>query len=91
MQRSLSLQETAEPEAQRVEHAAEVLTDCELCVVDSPVYQMGRVCCRVRYIMAEPRLEVRRAWLERWKRRDGTMGAKVEKAVEARWQSKKKK
>lgn len=91
MQRSLCLQETESPKAQRVEAAAEVVTDCELCVVDSPVYEMGRVCCCVRYLMHETRLEVRRAWLDWTKKKNHALGEKVEKEVSARWLMKKKK
>lgn len=93
MQRSLCLQETELPKAPQVEAAAEVVTDCELCVVDSPVYQMDRVCCCVRYVMHEPRLEVRRAWLDWQKRKRRALIERVESEVKARWaiQSKKKK
>jgi hypothetical protein len=91
MQRSLCLQETERPKAQQVEAAAEVVTDCELCVVDSPVYEMDRVCCCVRYLMHETRLEVRRAWLDWTKKKNRALGDKVEKEVSARWSMKKKK
>lgn len=92
MQRSLVLQET-KLEEQSVVPAAEVVTDCELCVVDAAVYQMDRVCCGVRYLMHEPRLEVRRAWLD-WKRKkQRALCERIEMEVKARWaiQSKKKK
>ena len=91
MQRSLCLQETELPKARRDEGAAEVVIDCELCVVDSPVYEMGRVCCCARYLMHETRLEVRRAWLDWKKRKNRTLAERVEKEVSARWQMKKKK
>jgi hypothetical protein len=91
MQRSLCLQETESPKAQQVEASAEVVTDCELCAMDSAVYQMDRVCCCVRYLMHETRLEVRRAWLDWKKRKNRTLAERVEKEVSARWQMKKKK
>lgn len=55
-----------------------------MCAAMSPVFDFSLVCCRVRYIVNEPRLEVRRAWLERWKRKDGAMGEAVEREVAAR-------
>lgn len=63
----------------------ERLADCALCIEDSPVYDFGLVCCRVRFILSVPVLEVRRAWLERWKRQDGEMCAVVEREVAAKW------
>ena len=72
----------------RVEDAdagAEKVVDCDLCVQDSPVYNFGSVCCRVRFVIGEPRLEVRRMWIDRWKKRDGEMGTAVEREVMARW------
>lgn len=63
--------------------------ECELCLVDSPVYEFRRMCCRVRYIVGEPRLEVRRAWLDRWKKKNHVFGEKVEQGVKAKWGLKK--
>lgn len=64
--------------------------DCELCIDVSPVYDFGLVCCRVRFILSVPVLEVRRAWLERWKRQDGEMCDSVEREVAARWKARRK-
>lgn len=61
------------------------IVDCELCVVDSAVYELGMVCCRVRLLMNEPRKEVRRALLERWQRKDRAGAKRVEDEVRARW------
>lgn len=63
---------------------------CELCAVDSAVYNFGMVCCRVRFILGVPVLEIRQGWLERWRRMDSEMGAEVEREVAAQWKSKRK-
>lgn len=44
---------------------------CTLCQADSGTYSMNLQCCRVRYLLNEPRVEVRRAWMERWEKKDG--------------------
>lgn len=64
---------------------AERVVDCELCVGDSPIYDFGLVCCRARFILSVPMLEVRRGWIERWKRKDSEMCAAVEREVRMRW------
>ncbi len=92
MQKTLSLLVTECEESlldSVVEVAVDGVAECELCLIDSPVYEFGRVCCRVRYIIGEPRLEVRRAWLERWKNKNHVLGEKVEREVTARWVLKK--
>lgn len=48
---------------------------CEACERDDGHYSMDRRCCRVRYLLNEPRIEVRRAWLERWEKRVGATEA----------------
>lgn len=63
---------------------------CGLCASVSPVYDFGLVCCRVRFILSVPVLDIRREWFARWKRRDGEMCAEVEREVEARWKLNRK-
>lgn len=77
---SATVQRNADPA-----ESAEKVVDCELCIKKSPVHDFRLVCCRVRFIMSIPILEVRRAWIERWKKRDGAMGRVVEQEVTARW------
>lgn len=69
---------------------AEKVVDCELCIEKSPVYDFDMVCCRARFILGIPILDVRRAWIERWKKRDGAMGRAVEQEVTARWNEAKR-
>ncbi len=42
--------------------------DCPHCERDSGLYNFRLDCCRIRFLMNEPRLSVRRAWLERWEK-----------------------
>lgn len=63
---------------------------CGLCAAASPVYDFGLVCCRVRFILSVPVLDIRREWLDRWKRMDSEICAEVEREVEARWKSNRK-
>ena len=72
---------------ERVAHDGPIV-DCELCVVDSAIYELGRLCCKVRLLMNEPRKEVRRALLERWQAKDRSAASKVEEEVRARWKKK---
>ena len=62
------------------------LGECDLCEIDSPVYFFDRVCCRVRFVLRVPLLEVRRCWLDRWKRKDRAMGELIEAEVLRRWE-----
>lgn len=89
MQRKL-FQPEAEPEEAQVKSDELPIADCELCVVDSPVYELGRACCCVRLCMQESRLEVRRSYLDRWKRKNPALGGRVEREVKARWLKEKK-
>lgn len=65
------------------------IVDCGLCTKDSAIYELGRLCCRVRLLMKEPRKEVRKALLERWQRKDRAGAKRVEDEVRMRWQQKK--
>ena len=71
--------------------SAEKVSDCGLCRDQSGIFDFSLVCCRVRHILGEPRLEVRQAWIERWRRRDGLMCKVVEQEVAARWNNGKEK
>ncbi len=64
---------------------SEVEQDCELCLNPNGNYELGRVCCCVRLILAEPRKDVRRALLDRWKQKNSTLAERVEREVKARW------
>lgn len=63
----------------------ESVADCALCIDGSPVYDFGLVCCRVRFILSVPVLDVRRAWLERWRKLEGEMSELIESEVRRRW------
>lgn len=63
----------------------ESAADCALCIASSPVYNFGLVCCRVRFILSVPVLEVRRTWLERWRKREGEISKLIENEVRKRW------
>lgn len=46
----------------------------------------NRNCCRVRFLMAEPRLEVRRAWFDRWQATLGSAAAQeTREAMTSAW------
>jgi hypothetical protein len=59
--------------------------DCELCATRSGVYQFKNICCRVRFLLGEPRREVRVAWIERWRRFDPAAAKEIEEQVKALW------
>lgn len=62
------------------------IVDCELCVVRSAIFDLGLLCCKVRYILGEPRLEIRRAWLERWAKKDREASERVSAEVLVKWE-----
>jgi hypothetical protein len=43
----------------------------------------------VRYLLQEPRREVRLAWLDRWRRFDPAAAKEIEEQVKARWATRK--
>lgn len=64
---------------------------CALCEADNGTYSMNLQCCRVRYLLHEPRIDVRRAWLARWTARDGhEVGAALKAEFTRRWADKYK-
>lgn len=64
---------------------------CRHCADNRGNYDFALHCCKVRYLMQEPRLEVRRAMLERWERKLGKTEASAIKAeFERQWGEKKK-
>ena len=64
---------------------------CELCDKQTGALDFGRNCCRVRFLLAEPRRMVRQAWLIRWTTEYGRNAAKeTEAAVLAQWQERAK-
>lgn len=42
------------------------MTECELCKDKKLEFHFGRLCCRVRFLLSEPRKMIRQAWLIRW-------------------------
>lgn len=54
---------------------------CGLCAATSPVYDFGLVCCRVRFILSVPVLDIRREWLDRWRKKDRAMSEQIENEV----------
>jgi hypothetical protein len=60
--------------------------DCELCIAGSPVYNFNRVCCCVRMILGEPRIEVRRAWMDRFSgQKSKWMFQQIEQELKTKW------
>lgn len=57
------------------------IVDCELCVVDSPIYQLDRPCCMVREALQETRDEVRQAMLQWWEKKNAREIKVVSKEV----------
>lgn len=63
------------------------MTECELCAKRSAVLDFRRICCRVRFVMSLPSLEMRAGWLALWREKDGkTMAEEIEREVRAKWQ-----
>lgn len=69
--------------------SVEKVVDCELCRQSSGIFDFSLICCRVRHVVSEPRLEVRQAWIERWNKSDSAMGKAVEQEVLVRWSKSK--
>ncbi len=65
--------------------STQVSTECELCATKPGHYQFNNICCRVRFLLLEPRREVRVAWIERWRRFDPAAAREIEEQVKARW------
>lgn len=53
-----------------------VVQQCALCLVRSPRYDWGLVCCLARYVAGEPTQGRRRMWLERISAQQGSETAK---------------
>jgi hypothetical protein len=65
------------------------VSECELCATKPGHYQFTNICCRVRFLLLEPRREVRLAWLARWRRYDSAAAKEIEEQVKARWATRK--
>lgn len=65
------------------------MSECELCATKPGHYQFTNICCRVRFLLLEPRREVRLAWLARWRRYDSAAAKEIEEQVKARWAKRK--
>lgn len=62
---------------------------CKWCVLDNGNYDMSLICCKVRYLMHEHRKEVRRLWIERWKKKHGEKeGEAIKAELLKRWKEK---
>ncbi|MCP3017526.1 hypothetical protein [Cupriavidus basilensis] len=62
------------------------LEQCDLCRAKGGRLDFNHVCCRVRFLLKMPHVEIRRAWIDYWRRRDGdTMATEIENEVTARW------
>lgn len=64
--------------------------DCPLCVraAGKPggLHNMSLVCCRVRFLLGVPTLDLRRGWLDRWREKLGSEKVDQIKAeVQRRW------
>ena len=63
--------------------------NCKWCALDNGNYDMSLICCKVRYLLQEPRKEVRRAWLDRWAKKYGSEDVEAVKAeLLKRWKEK---
>lgn len=59
---------------------------CPLCPANAGRLDFTKLCCRVRHLMALPKVEMRRATLDRWRRQLGdTAVNQIEIEVKARW------
>lgn len=73
------------PDSFRAKYAAA----CDLCAKDGPVYQHDRLCCCVRWLLKEPRREVRQAWLSRVSRRSRGLAEAVAAEVRLHWHARR--
>ncbi|VVE84981.1 hypothetical protein [Pandoraea sputorum] len=63
---------------------------CPLCRANAGRLDFTKPCCRVRHLMALPRVEMRRATLDRWRTQLGeTLMTQIENEVKARWAARK--
>lgn len=64
---------------------------CECCTEDKGVYDFSNQCCKVRYLIKEPRLDVRRALMDKWKKELGTEAFNnLVSEVKEKWESRRK-
>ena len=65
------------------------MTRCNLCEQTSGHYDFLRLCCRVRFLLTLPNVEVRRAWLERWAWQGDKANDETKAAFEAEFKKRK--
>jgi hypothetical protein len=66
------------------------MEQCPLCRANAGRLDFTKLCCRVRHLMAQPTVEMRRETLARWREQLGeTAAAEIENEVKARWAARK--
>ena len=59
---------------------------CELCKTKAGRLNFALTCCRVRFLLKLPHVDMRRAWLDYWRKHDGdSIATTIETEVKARW------
>jgi hypothetical protein len=66
-----------------------VVTPCPLCEKGGPLYDHTEVCCHVRFLLKEPRIGVRRAWLARLDAKLPKLAVQVRAAFAEAWKTRK--
>ncbi|VVE40979.1 hypothetical protein PMO31116_04120 [Pandoraea morbifera] len=63
---------------------------CTLCLANAGRLDFTKPCCRVRHLLALPKVEMRRETLARWREQLGAAAAvEIENEVKARWAARK--
>ena len=61
--------------------------ECDDCIEDKGLYDFSRACCRARFLVSVPLLDLRKGWMRRWKRKvSEEFYDAIEAAVKKRWE-----
>jgi hypothetical protein len=64
----------------------DLFDNCDLCAREAGEHDFGRACCRSRFLLAQRHIDVRRNWLEIFRKDYGEQAAaETEARVRAGW------